>query len=162
MVAAHARAIAPAIDRLPDAWLEQKPLGLTIHHRGASPETVTAIRQLALGMQARATDVRVTVCSLGVELSPFPEVHKGTAVSEFIAAVGDESLGLLYAGNDHNDAEAMAEVTRRGGWIIAVGDDAHPAHTHVSTPSDLCELLVNLSLALGRLVRRRGATDCLR
>ena len=160
-LAAHARAIAPAIDRLHGAWLEQKPLGLTIHHRGASPETVTAIRQLALGMQARAPDVRVTVCSLGVEISPFPEVHKGTAVSEFIAAVGDESPGLLYAGNDHNDAEAMAEVARRGGWVIAVGDDAHPAYTHVSTPSDLCELLVNLGLALGRITRRRGATDCL-
>jgi hypothetical protein len=55
----------------------------------------------------------------------------------------------------------MAEVARRGGWVIAVGDDAHPAHTQVSTPSDLCELLVNLGLALGRIMRQRGATDCL-
>jgi trehalose-phosphatase len=147
-IGAHAHVVAPAIARLPGAWLEQKPLGLTIHHRGASSDTVMAVRQLAAELHARATDVRVTVCSLGVEISPFPEVHKGTAVSEFIAAVGDESPGLLYAGNDHNDAEAMAEVARRGGWVIAVGDDAHPAHTQVSTPSDLCELLVNLGLAL--------------
>lgn len=161
-IAAHAHAVAPAIDCLPGAWLEQKPLGLTIHHRGASLDTVTAVRQLAAGLQARATDVRVTVCSLGVEISPFPAVHKGTAVSEFIAAVGDESPGLMYAGNDLNDAEAMAEVTRRGGWVIAVGDNAHPAHTRVSTQSELCGLLVTLGSALGRITRGRGATDSLR
>jgi len=147
-IAAHARALAPAVGRLPGAWLEQKPLGLTIHHRGASPDTVTAVRHLAVGLQALATDVRVTVCSLGVEVTPFPEVHKDTAVSEFIRAVGDESPGLLYAGNDLNDAEAMAEVARRGGWVIAVGDGVHPAHTQVSTPSALCELLTTLGLAL--------------
>jgi trehalose-phosphatase len=152
-IAAHARDLAPAIGRLPGAWLEQKPLGLTIHHRGASPATVTAIRMLAAGLRARATDVRVTMCSLGVEIVPFPEVHKGTAVSEFIRAVGDESPGLLYAGNDLNDAEAMAEVARRGGWVIAVGDGVHLGHTQVSTPSDLCELLAILGSALGCTMR---------
>lgn len=161
-ITAHARTIAPAIDGLPGVWLEEKSLGLTIHHRGASPETVTAVRQLAVGLQARATDVRVTVCSLGVEISPFPEVHKGVAVSEFILALGDESPGLMYAGNDLNDAEAMAEVTRRGGWVIAVGDHAHPAHARVSTQSELCELLVTLGSALGRITRGRGTTDSLR
>jgi len=158
-IAAHTRVVAPAVDCLPGAWLEEKPLGLTIHHRGACPDTVTAVRRLAVRLQARATDVRVTVCSLGVEISPFPEVHKGTAVSEFIAAVGDEMSGLLYAGNDRNDAEAMAEVARRGGWVIAVGDDVHPAHLRLSTPSDLCELLVTLGSALVRSERGRGIHD---
>lgn len=152
-ITATARAIAPAIDLLPGAWLEHKPFGLTIHHRGASLETVAAVRQLAADLQDHVNDVRVTVCALGVEIALFPEVHKGTAVAEFIAAVGDESPGLLYAGNDGNDAEAMAEVTRRGGWVIAVGDDAPPAHTHVSTPSDLCEVLVALGFSLGRITR---------
>jgi len=161
LIAAHARFVALAIECLPGAWLEQKPLGLTIHHRGACPDTVTAVRQLAAGLKARATDVRVTVCSLGVEISPFPEVHKGTAVSEFIAAAGDELPGLLYAGNDLNDAEAMAEVAWRGGWVIAIGADAHPAHLRVSTPSDLCELLVTLGSALMRTERGRRTTDSL-
>jgi len=162
IIAAHARFVAHAIDCLPDAWLEEKPLGLTIHHRGACPSTVTAVRQLAGMLQARATDVRVTVCSLGVEISPFPEVHKGTAVAKFIAAVGDAHPGLLYAGNDLNDAEAMAEVARRGGWVIAVGDDAHLAHHQVSTPSDLGELLVTLGLALIRNATSRRPPRSLR
>ncbi len=123
---------------------------------------MTAIRQLAAGLQARATDVRVTIYSLGVEISPSPEVHKGTAVSEFIAAVGDESPGLMYAGNDLNDAEAMAEVTRRGGWVVAVGDDAHLAHTRVSTQRELRELLVTLGSVLERITRGRGSADSLR
>jgi len=162
LIAAHARFVAPAIDCLPGAWLEQKSLGLTIHHRGASPDTVTAVRRLAVGLQTHATDVRVTVCSLGVEISAFPEVHKGTAVSEFIEVLGDGSPGLMYVGNDLNDAEAMAEVTRRGGWVIAVGDDAHPAHTRVSTQSELYELLATLGSALGRITRGRGTSDSLR
>lgn len=152
-IAAQAHAVAPAIDRLPGAWLELKPLGLTIHHRDASPDTVAAVRRLAADLQVGATDVRVTVCTLGVEISPFPEVHKGRAVSAFVAALGNESPGLLYAGNDRNDAEAMVEVARHGGWVIGVGNDTLPAHTHVATPSDLCELLVTLGLALGRTMR---------
>lgn len=160
-IAAHVRTIAPVVDRLPGAWLEEKSLGLTIHHRGAPPSTVTAVRQLAAGLRARATDVRVTVCSLGVEISPFPDVHKGVAVSKFILALGDESPGLMYAGNDLNDAEAMTEVTRRGGWVIAVGDDAHPAHTRVPAQSELCGLLVALGSALGRTTRGRGTSDSL-
>lgn len=160
-ITAHARAVAPAIDLLPGAWLEQKPLGLTIHHRGASPETVAAVRRLAVDLRARATDIRVTVCSLCVEITPFPEVHKGTAVAEFVAAAGDQSPGLLYAGNDLNDAEAMVEVARRGGWVIAVGDAAHPAHTNVSTPNDLRALLVTLCSVLVPTMRGRGTTDCL-
>jgi len=162
IIAAHARVVSRTLDCLPGVWLERKPLGLTIHHRGASPSTVTAVRQLAAGLQARAFDIRVTLCSLGVEISPFPEMHKGTAVSEFIRAVGDDTPGLMYAGNDLNDAGAMAEVTRRGGWVIAVGDDAHPCHTRVSNVSELREVLVTLGSVLGRITRRRGPTDSLR
>ena len=149
-IAAHARAVAPAITGLPGALLEQKPLGLTIHHRGASAATVAAVRHVAADLQARAPDIRVSVCSLGVEITPFPEMHKGTAVATFIAAAGDESPGLLYAGNDANDAEAMAEVTRRGGWTVGVGDAAPTAHHRVPTPSDLRKLLVCLGSELGR------------
>lgn len=162
VIAAHARVIASAVDCLPGAWLEEKPLGLTIHHQCASSESVTAVRQLAAGLQARSTELRVTVCSLGVEISPFPEVHKGTAVSEFIVALGDESPGLMYAGNDLNDAEAMAEVTRRGGWAIAVGDAISDAHTRVSTQSELHDLLVALGSAMGRITSGRGTSDSLR
>lgn len=149
-IAAHARAVARAVAHLPGAWIERKPLGLTIHHRGASADTVAAVRQWAADLQARAADVRVAVCSLGVEISPFPQVHKGTAMAEFIAATGDESPGLLYTGNDANDAEAMAEVDRRGGWTVGVGDAAPTfAHDRVATPNALCELLRDLASALG-------------
>jgi trehalose-phosphatase len=161
-IAACAREVAPEIAGLPGAWLERKPLGLTIHHHGASPETVGAIRKLAAGLQARTADVRVAVCTLGVEIAPCPDVHKGTAVAEFIAAAGGGLLGLFYAGNEANDAEAMAEVIRRGGWVVGVGAAAPPAHERVSGPTDLRELLANLVSALGRVMRGRGAFGSLR
>lgn len=161
-IAAWARDVASEIARLPGAWLERKPLGLTIHHRGASPETVAAVRKLAAGLQARTADVRVAVCTLGVEVTPCPEVHKGTAVAEFITAAGEGVLGLFYAGNEANDAEAMAEVTQRGGWVVGVGEAAPPAHDRLSAPTDLYELLASLASALGRVMRRRGPSDSLR
>lgn len=161
-IAALARGIAPAIARLPGVWVERKPLGLTIHHRDATLDTVMAVRGLAASLRESAPGVRVAVCSLGVEISPFADVHKGTAVAEFVRAAGDGAVWLLYAGNDANDAEAMDEVTRRGGWVIAVGDTEFPARTRVSNPRRLRSLLGAIASALGSFTRGRAPSDGLR
>lgn len=152
-IAEYARCLLPVVAGLAGVSLEHKPLGLTIHHRDAEPDTVMAVRTIAADLQARAVDLRVTVCALGVEIAPCPEVHKGTAVGAFVAAAGDGSPWLVYAGNDANDAEAMIEVARRDGLVISVGEAAPPAHEHVSDPNQLCDVLEAVALAIGRVAR---------
>jgi len=161
LLASHAREIADVVTWLPGAWLERKPFGLTIHHAGASPATVAAVRELAADLENRAADVRVVVCTLGVEITACPDIHKGTAVAGFIAAAGGSVSGLLYAGNEANDAEAMVEVARRCGWVIGVGQAAPPAHDRVSSPEELQRVLAGLAVALQSAARGRRSPGSL-
>jgi trehalose-phosphatase len=141
-VAAVAADLAGRLARVPGVWLESKPHGLTIHHRDADREAVAMIRGLAAELQAgQAADVRVVACALGVEITPCPAHHKGSAVRMLIAAVRAEPTQVVYAGNDANDAEAMAEVARRGGCTLAVGPDAPPADQRLDGPESLADWL---------------------
>lgn len=148
-VAAVAAALAGRLARVPGVWLERKPLGLTVHHRGADGESVATVRGLAAELQAvHGVDLRVVVCALGVEITPCPARHKGSAVRMLLAALGAEPMQVVYAGNDANDAEAMAEVARRGGWTLAVGPDAPPADQRLDSPEALTEWLEALAATL--------------
>lgn len=61
---------------------------------------------------------------------------------------GAVPMQAVYAGNDANDAEAMAEVARRGGWTLAVGPDAPPADQRLDSPEALAEWLEALAATL--------------
>lgn len=148
VIAAFAHSLAPTIDLLPGAWLERKPFGLTIHHRGASHHTEAAVRRLATAVQSGATACRVTICDLGVEIAPCRDIHKGTAVRAFVDQVGAGPLRILYAGNDANDEDAMAEAVRSGGYAIGVGPSAPAATYSLSDPTALTAWLEELAAAL--------------
>jgi len=148
-VAAVTAALAGRLARVPGVWLERKPLGLTIHHRAADGESVATVRGLAAELQAvHGADLRVVACALGVEITPCPAHHKGSAVRMLVAALGGEPMHVVYAGNDANDAEAMAEVARRGGWTLAVGPDAPPADQRLDGPEALAAWLEALAATL--------------
>jgi trehalose 6-phosphate phosphatase len=140
--------LEPMIDSLPGAWLERKPFGLTIHHRGAGHHTETAVRRLAAAVQSGATPCRVTICDLGVEIAPCAEIDKGTAVRAFVAQAAAEPLLVIYAGNDANDEEAMAEAVRCGGYAIGVGPSAPAAAQSLSGPEALTAWLEGLAAGL--------------
>ena len=145
-ITAVADTLAPRLAGVPGVWLERKPLGLAIQHRDADRESVATIRGLAAELQAvHGADVRVVVCSLGVEITPCPAHDKGSAVRLLMASMPDASVRVIYAGNDTNDAEAMAEVARRGGWTVAVGLDAPPADLRLGNPGELAEWLEALA-----------------
>jgi len=148
-IADLAAMLAGRLARVPGVWLERKPLGLTIHHRDADREAVTLVRGLAAELQAvHSAHVRIVVCALGVEITPCPDHDKRSAVSMLMASMPDAGVRAVYAGNDANDASAMAEVARRGGWTLAVGPDAPPADHRLDGPEELAEWLEALAAAL--------------
>lgn len=157
-IAALAAVLAGRLARVPGVWLEHKRLGLTIHHRDADREAVAMVRELVADLLAiHEADVRVVVCALGVEITPCPAHDKGSAVRTLMASMPDTSVRVIYAGNDANDAEAMAEVARHGGWTLAVGPDAPPADQRLDDPEALAEWLE--ALAAGLMCRTTTAQD---
>lgn len=148
-IGAMAAWIARRIAGLPGVWLERKPLGLTIHHRDAGSEAVAMVRGLAGELQAvHGSVVRIVACALGVEITPCPAHDKGSAVRMLMAFVGSQTVRAVYAGNDANDAEAMAEVSRCGGWTIGVGPAAPPADQRLESPEELTDWLEALEAGL--------------
>jgi len=137
------------VAHLPGVWLERKPLGLTIHHRGVDCDTKSAVRELASRLcNARGADMRVVACAMGVEITPCRSHDKGSAVQILVASMGSGSISIAYAGNDLNDAEAMVMVHRLSGWTLSVGPDAPPADQHLKDPEQLTEWLETLAVKL--------------
>lgn len=131
------------------AWIEVKPLGLTLHFRDVAPA-----RQRPLCAQARrlfrpcseAWRVVDGVCAL--EITPALGWTKASAVRAIAGDVGGDPL-LLYAGDDDNDAEALEAVARAGGVAVGVGHRAPPAaNCRLETPRALHALLHRLSITL--------------
>jgi len=90
----------------------------------------------------------VTLCDLGVEIAPSAEIHKGTAVRAFVAQAGPGPLRVVFAGNDANDEEAMAEAVRCGGYAIGVGPSAPAAAQSLAGPAALTAWLEVLAAGL--------------
>jgi len=151
---------APALPPLADAIeskfrpgdgveVERKPYGLAVHHRGADPAAVATAREVVAGLVARLeVDVRVVVGALEIEITPLVEHHKGSAVRFFRDMLGDGGALVVYAGNDANDAPAMAAVEDLGGVTIGVGCHAPKVSRHsVAAPADLAEVFEGLLAA---------------
>jgi len=154
------RQAAPALPPLADAIesefkpgdgveVERKPYGLAVHHRGADPAAVATAREVVAGLVARLeVDVRVVLGALEIEITPLAMHHKGSAVRFFRDRLGDGRALVVYAGNDANDAPAMAAVEDLGGVTIGVGCHAPKGSRYsVAAPADLAEVFEGLLAA---------------
>jgi trehalose-phosphatase len=157
------RQAAPALPPLADAIeshlrpgdgveVERKPYGLAVHHRGADPAAVAAATEIVAELVARLeVDVRVVLGTLEIEITPLAVHHKGSAVRFFRDMLGDGRALIVYAGNDANDAPAMAAVEDLGGVTIGVGCHAPSASRHsVAAPADLAEVFEGLLAAFSQ------------
>lgn len=140
-------ALAPLVDAVDGAWIEDKPAGFAVHTRVVARD---AAHQLQRDVRAQAS-----------ELDPALTVRDGKNVVEFAvrnATKGDglrilrERLGVdavLFAGDDVTDEDALRALEQHD-LGIKVGPAATIAAHRVADPAALAALLAELA------VRRRG------
>jgi len=113
-------ALAPLLHRHSGLLLEDKGLTLALHYRQA-PELASHVHQLMRRLVAEiGEDLVVQAGKFIVEVKP-AGVHKGTAISEYLAEVPFRGRRPVFIGDDKNDENGFAVVNEHGGISIGVG-----------------------------------------
>jgi trehalose 6-phosphate phosphatase len=103
--------------------LEDKGLTLALHYRQA-PELASHVHQLMRRLVAEiGEDLVVQEGKCLVEVKP-AGVHKGTAISEYLAEAPFRGRRPVYIGDDKTDEDGFAVVNDHGGISIGVGRGA--------------------------------------
>jgi trehalose-phosphatase len=109
------------------AWIERKPIGLTVHYRALKADLVEPLREAILGMVGSVDGAfRVVNGAFAIEITPDFGWTKGNAVRQLLQNAAPEAFPI-YAGDEANDEEAMKFVVAQGGVAIAVGPRRMPA-----------------------------------
>jgi trehalose-phosphatase len=142
--------------RHPGAWLEMKPLGLAIHHRGLPRNRRAAF---VAGVRRRAVPFapafRVIAAARACELVPATGRDKATVLAEW--SRGLPRGAVLWLGDDAPDEPAHAWVRHHGGVAVVVGRRRSVAPHRVRSPREVTRLLVRLARAIDR-ERERGCS----
>jgi trehalose 6-phosphate phosphatase len=138
-------AAAAALDRLrpafaafaearPGVWLEDKGATLALHYR-AAPEREAEIRELGEKSTREAGEaLRMIAGKMVVELQP--RCHgKDGAVAAFMAEPPFRGRVPVFLGDDTTDEDGFAEVNRRGGMSVRVGEAIGPTAADYLLPS---------------------------
>ncbi|MGQ0634109.1 MAG: trehalose-phosphatase [Planctomycetaceae bacterium] len=131
------------------AWLERKPLGFALHYRNLDAVRHGALRTAAWGLVERFRGLRCVDAALALEITPDVGWSKGTAVELALEHAVRSPCTALYAGDEANDAEAVAVMNARGGVTVGVGPQAPPAVQHrLPDPAALAAAMESLRLRL--------------
>ena len=146
--------VEAAAEVVPQAWVEEKGLSLSVHYRQASdPVTARSTLVERLEQIARDRGLRLLEGKMVLELVPEGRPLKGGAVERLVSELGLRAA--LYAGDDVADLEAFAALDRFAAQGIttlrvAVRGDETPdelvaaADEVVEGPAGLVELLRSL------------------
>jgi trehalose 6-phosphate phosphatase len=116
-VAAAADAL---VERHPGLLVERKPGAIALHYRGAPEFGPRCIDVLGAAVEARP-DIELLLGKMVVEAKP-RSVHKGTALSAFLAEPPFAGRRPWHLGDDRTDEHAFAVVNRLGGVAVKVGE----------------------------------------
>ena len=106
------------------AQVERKRLGATVHYRSvAEPEIEVLKEKVSAALEAFAGELRVLDAAMAIEITPRTPWNKGFAVREIYRRAGAGG-GLLYAGDEESDADAVEATRALGGVPIGVGPRA--------------------------------------
>jgi trehalose-phosphatase len=149
----HAEQAMPLIDELArplqtvaagatGAWVENKPLGLTVHYRAVSAALIPAFREKINHVLRRYEGrIRTVPGPSAIEITANLGWNKGTAVQMIVNDVGSNALPL-FAGDGANDADAIEAVHSLGGISMGIGAQAPPAVTcRLPDPPALADFL---------------------
>ena len=119
-------ALAPLLRRHSGLLLEDKGLTLALHYRQA-PELASHVHQLMRRLVAEiGEDLVVQKGKCLVEIKP-AGVHKGTAISEYLAEAPFRGRRPIFIGDDKTDDNGFAVVNEHDGISIGVGPGASNA-----------------------------------
>ena len=126
------------------AWVESKPLGLTVHYRDVEPALIPAFRERINFIIHTARDkVRAVPGRAAIEVTPNIGWTKGSAVRSILEHIGPNTFPL-YAGDSGNDAAGMDAVRSLGGITLGIGMQAPASACRcLAGPAELAALLQN-------------------
>lgn len=131
LIAMVADCVRRAVVGYSGAWVEQKPLGLTVHYRHVQPNRIDALRrEVAAAMDPFSGQLRVFDATMAIEAMPDIGWSKGSAVLMMVERLGGNTVLPFYAGDDANDADAMIASAVMGGLAIGIGPGAPTAALH--------------------------------
>jgi trehalose 6-phosphate phosphatase len=135
---------------LPGVWVEDKGVGVTLHHR-AVPEADEQVRRAAATLAAEldgAYEVQPGVFTQ--ELRP-AGWDKGRAVVELMASAPFAGRVPVVVGDDRTDEDAFGAARRLGGTAVLVGDRPDTVATHrLADPAAVRAWLAELVEGAGR------------
>jgi trehalose-phosphatase len=106
------------------AWVEEKPLGLTVHYRAVAPALIPAFREKVNHVLRRYEhQVRVLPGPAAIEVTANLGWNKGTAIRMIANDIGSNAVAL-YAGDNANDADSMEAIRALGGITVGIGTQA--------------------------------------
>jgi len=121
LAAARAR-LKKAVAPIPQAWVEDKALAVTLHFRQVSREDVPAVETTFAEVAAAFPDLRRTAGKKVLELRPGIEWDKGKALLMLLERIDCSGPHFpLYVGDDETDEDAFRALAGRG-IGIRVGD----------------------------------------
>ena len=150
VVARLRRRAAELTAALPGVWVEDKGVGVTLHHR-AAPDADVAVREVAEALAAELGG--------GYEIQPGVYTQelrptgwdKGRAVLELMSMVPFTGRVPVVVGDDRTDEDAFAAVRRLGGTAVIVGDRPDTVATHrLADPAAVRAWLAELVEGAGR------------
>lgn len=133
---ATVRDFARTIDGLE---IEEKPMGLALHYRGASAREAEVLAFAAQMLTGDSCDLKRG--KFVVEFVP-PGVNKGNAVDILMQNSIFKGTLPIFLGDDITDEDGFAAVIRHGGHALAVGDrPSRSAQYHLENPHAVREWL---------------------
>ncbi|MBA4119619.1 MAG: trehalose-phosphatase [Isosphaera sp.] len=153
-----AGAVIPANSRPPaqapgrGAWVEDKPLGFTVHLRGASPQTRA---RLEAALERATGSVPGVKVRRGIEIIEVAAVRtdKGDALRAVRARVG--ATAAVFIGDDATDEDAFAALGP-GDLGVKVGPGQTSASACLADPRGVAEFLEALAQERAAWLAARG------
>lgn len=150
---ASLRAVIPALraelTAFEGAWVEPKPLGLTVHFRAVRPDRSDEVRRAVLRLLGSNRMLRLEEGARAIEATVDVGRDKGTAVRTIYEHAGGRGAALLYAGDNANDRAAFEMTARLGGVALGVGSRAPASARHrLRDPAELAHVLAHLAASV--------------
>jgi len=134
------------------AWVEKKPLGLTVHYRAVAAALIPAFRERVNHvLNGYDGQVEVVPGPAAIEVTANLGWNKGTAVYMIVNDVGPNAIPF-YAGDFANDAVAMEAVRNLGGIAVGIGNQAPAGSCCLSDTSALIAFLQSFLKKIEQLV----------
>ncbi|MDB4948424.1 MAG: trehalose 6-phosphatase [Gemmatimonadetes bacterium] len=143
--------LAPALEGIPGAFVEDKGLTLSIHFRQAPEAAVPRVRAAVHDAAAAHGDaLRVTAGKMVLEVRPRVDWHKGRAVRFLLEQMRPPAgAPVLYLGDDRTDEDAFAalEDARLGEGVIVADPlpGSTAARSFLHAPAEVGELFAALA-----------------